>query len=239
MHGAREQSWFWETAWLHMRKAGGSSRIPTRQTAWTVLEGARVYHLLDGPTVIASGGIVVPGIQLEPEADIIARELERLGVPHDHIVLDSSSVNTHEQSLRMETLVGHGTRMVLVTTPMHMPRAVALFRARGLDVVPSPSALAFRPPDLPKLLWLAPNPDSLWASRLAMYQVHGVRTRLDPRLALPGRHRAVRQALGFRRWALDDAQGAPGPSRHRRAPRAPGSSRHRSPTASASVVSAV
>ena len=144
--------------------------IPTRQTAWTVLEGARVYHMLDGPTVIASGGIVVPGIQLEPESDVIARELERLGVPHDHIVLDSSSVNTHEQSLKMETLVGHGTRMVLVTTPMHMPRAVALFRARGLDVVPSPSALAFRPPDLPKLLWLAPNPDSLWASRLAMYR---------------------------------------------------------------------
>ena len=144
--------------------------LPTRQTAWTVLEGARVYHLLDGATVIASGGIVVPGLQLEPEAVIIANELERLGVPRDHIVLDPTSVNTHEQSLKMETLVGRGTRMVLVTTPMHMPRAVALFRARGLDVVPSPSALAFRPPDMPKLLWLAPNPDSLWASRLAMYE---------------------------------------------------------------------
>jgi len=144
--------------------------LPTRQTAWTVLEGARVYHLLDGATVIASGGIVMPGIQLEPEAEIMAQELEHLGVPRDHIVLDTLSVNTHEQSLRMEALVGHGKRMVLVTTPIHMPRAVALFRARGLDVVPSPSALAFRPHDLPKLLWLAPNPDSLWASRLAMYE---------------------------------------------------------------------
>src|SRR5689334_8047753 len=28
--------------------------LPTRQTAWTVLEGARVYHLLEGVTVIAS-----------------------------------------------------------------------------------------------------------------------------------------------------------------------------------------
>jgi uncharacterized SAM-binding protein YcdF (DUF218 family) len=144
--------------------------VPTRQTAWTVLEGARVFHLLDGATVIASGGIVVPGVQLEPEADIMALELEHLGVPRDRIVLDRTSLNTYEQSVRMETLVGRGQRMVLVTTPIHMPRAVALFRARGLDVVPSPSALAFRPRNLSPLLWIAPNPNSLSESHLAMYE---------------------------------------------------------------------
>jgi hypothetical protein len=123
--------------------------IPTRQTAWTVLEGARVYHLIDGPTVIASGGIVVPGIQLEPEAGIIARELERLGVPHDHIVLDSSaSPSFRGKRCRTDARPRHDT-----DAHAACGRAVSCTWIRRV-------AGAVSPPGLPtcRTLWLAPNP---------------------------------------------------------------------------------
>lgn len=73
-----------------------------------------------------------------PEETAAMRAIaERLGVPADHIVEESESRDTKDHPRKLAPILGDA-RFLLVTSAMHMPRAVALFRATGLDPVPAP-----------------------------------------------------------------------------------------------------
>lgn len=109
-------------------------------TALNVSEAVRLYRLLGGRQVIASGGIPLGAIARRPESDMMREHLLRMGVPSRDIVLEPASGNTLEQAQRVAALLPRGSRVLLVTTPSHAPRAVALFRSHGLDVVPAVSA---------------------------------------------------------------------------------------------------
>jgi uncharacterized SAM-binding protein YcdF (DUF218 family) len=117
--------------------------VVSNESAQNALEAARLYRLLDQPTLLASGGITHP-LARAPESQALAVGLEALGVPADRIELESRSRTTHEQAVFVsEWLTTRGeTRFVLVTTPEHMRRAVGAFEAQGL--LPIPSVAAFR-----------------------------------------------------------------------------------------------
>jgi uncharacterized SAM-binding protein YcdF (DUF218 family) len=150
----------------------GTRMVPslTRRTAFNAMEGARLYTLLDRPTVVVSGGIVNPDVQLQSEADLLAEHLVRLGVSRDHLRIEANSTNTFEQSERIAAMVGRGARVIVVTTPIHMPRTLELFQSRGLRPIPSPSAIDYAPDTTSRLATLIPNPSSLRASELVFYE---------------------------------------------------------------------
>ena len=52
-------------------------------------------------------------------------------------------MTTYEQAITMSRLLPERgiSRFVLVTSPIHMPRSIAVFRAMGLDPIPSSSPL--------------------------------------------------------------------------------------------------
>ena len=60
-------------------------------------------------------------------------------MPREELVLESESRNTHENAVFTARLFKeHGWRSaLLVTSGMHMPRALASFRKAGLDPVPA------------------------------------------------------------------------------------------------------
>lgn len=150
----------------------GAQFVPalTRRTAFNVLEGARLYRLLDEPVIVVSGGIVNPEDQRMSEADIMAAELQRLGVPASRIIREGRSTNTREQAVNVPPLLkGHET-FVVVTTPIHMPRTLALFQARGVRPVPSTSNIGYEDPDTPGWRRFVPSPYSLRASELVIYE---------------------------------------------------------------------
>lgn len=142
----------------------------TRRTAFNVLEGARLYALLGQPTLIVSGGIVNPDVQLQSEAALMADYLADLGVPRDRMRLEADSSNTFEQSARILAMVGAGARVVVITTPIHMPRTLELFESRGLRPIPSPSPIDYAPDSQSRIAQFIPNPSSLRASELVMYE---------------------------------------------------------------------
>jgi uncharacterized SAM-binding protein YcdF (DUF218 family) len=117
-------------------------------TSQNAMETARVYRLLGSATVLATGGMVVERLQRSAESEVLADGLVRLGVPRDRILLETRSHNTQEQAENTaEMLRKRGTkRFVLVTDAHHMPRAIATFRALGLDPVPSVAALTYATP---------------------------------------------------------------------------------------------
>ena len=63
------------------------------------------------------------------------------------------------------------SRVYLVTSAFHMPRALASFRAKGLTVIPAPTGIA--PPVKLHLGDFIPRASSLLASYLALHEWGG------------------------------------------------------------------
>lgn len=116
----------------------------TADRAW---HAARLFHAGKAPVVVASGGLVWPVPHVASAATSIRELLEALGVPKAAIVLEEESRNTRQNAVhtaRLATERGFQT-VLLVTSPWHMPRAVAAFRAAGLPTIPAPSDFAHGP----------------------------------------------------------------------------------------------
>jgi uncharacterized SAM-binding protein YcdF (DUF218 family) len=135
-----------------------------------VLEAARVYKTIDARLMIVSGGFSLPGYQLKPESEMLRDALVQAGVPPDHIEQDSSARTTREHPQTIGPILErhHVGRFVLVTSPAHMRRALAVFHAAGFDPVPSVSPV--RSEDHPPPSWLIPTQTSLEQSDQAVYE---------------------------------------------------------------------
>ncbi|MGB5737468.1 MAG: YdcF family protein [Thiohalocapsa sp.] len=104
-----------------------------------VWHAARVFHAGKAPWLVVSGGRLPWQTEEAPEAVAILAFLEDLGVPPDRVLLEARSGTTRENALETHQLLDqHGVRgpVLLVTSALHMRRALAAFRAAGVDVVP-------------------------------------------------------------------------------------------------------
>lgn len=74
------------------------------------------------------------------EAQFALRFFEQLGVPRERLVIEAQSRNTAENAIYCKRLIAPkpGERWLLITTAMHMPRAVGAFREVGFPVTPFP-----------------------------------------------------------------------------------------------------
>lgn len=151
-----------------------------------LLYAARLYKDGKGKHVLVSGGTIsyLAETSYSPAEDM-ADLLELAGVPADAIWLQSNSENTHDDaSLTANMLKERGlTRAILVTSAMHMPRSVALFRAQGIDVVPAPADYTVTEagwqklfePNLPaQLINLLPNASTLHLTTNALKEYIGL-----------------------------------------------------------------
>lgn len=151
------------------RARGGEINELSDSTSLRVLEAARLYELLGAAQIVASGGADAVVGTLTPESVPMLEELVAAGVPPDRIWLESHSGSTREQAENLARLLkGEGLeRFVLVTSPIHMRRALAVMRANGLDPVPSPSA-QHSDGHIVTRGGLLPHPAALDASHAAM-----------------------------------------------------------------------
>lgn len=123
--------------------------------------------------------IVLSGAALEgktSEAQIMARTLEDQGVPKEAMILETRSRNTHENGLytaaKLKAL--HITRILLVTSALHMPRAMAVFRKQGIIATAAPAAPQIFVPAEPGFSFWLPNMRSLDASRSIIKEYVGM-----------------------------------------------------------------
>lgn len=106
-----------------------------------LLYGAQLYRWGRAPWVILSGGRTPWRGGGEPEALDMQQLLALMGVPADATLLEPKSLNTYENAVKVrELLEPLGIqRILLVTSAMHMPRALALFQKQGFQVTPAPT----------------------------------------------------------------------------------------------------
>ena len=139
---------------------------------------ARRLLLTGGEITWQTGGFSSP-------AEDMAAILISIGVPQEALWLETESRNTYENALYSgELLAESGIQSILlVTSAMHMPRAVALFEAQGLEVIPLPvdysvteEVLVERDTSasLVKVLDIIPNASNLALTTAALKEYFGM-----------------------------------------------------------------
>lgn len=107
----------------------------SESTLARTVEGVRLHRKLAGSKLVLSGGPVY-GSGADSEA--MSALAADLGVGRDAIVADAVSPDTESQARAMRELL-KGERCILVTSAVHMRRALALFRKAGVDALPAPT----------------------------------------------------------------------------------------------------
>lgn len=90
--------------------------------------------------LVFSGGSGLVGHPDVKETDTARLFFDQLGLDTSRVIFEGESRNTHENALFSHRLArpGPGERWVLVTSAMHMPRSVGVFRKVGWKPLPYP-----------------------------------------------------------------------------------------------------
>jgi uncharacterized SAM-binding protein YcdF (DUF218 family) len=171
---------------------GTDSAVYPRSTAEVngggdrVIYAARLYKQGVAPHLLLSGGYIT---WIEDRSSTPAQEmadlLHLMDVPDSALWLENRSQNTYENALYSSQMLKEKgiTRVILVTSAMHMPRAAALFRAEGIDVIPAPTDYSVTQADFPPLTWgtlpgfltnLVPDASSLRGTTTALKEYIGM-----------------------------------------------------------------
>jgi uncharacterized SAM-binding protein YcdF (DUF218 family) len=155
----------WDDAAYSMLDAWGALRA---------LEAARVFALAEADWVVPAGGF--GGGTRGPQATgLIMRDtLLALGVPTERIAEPTRSRNTREEAVAAALLLPTlgVDRVVLVTSRVHMRRALGAFRAAGIDAIPAPARDRRTQPDG---LWrVLPTDAGLYETAVAAHEAAGL-----------------------------------------------------------------
>ncbi len=144
---------------------------PSEASALRALEAARVYAILPTLLVIPSGGPGGEAGRGEPESTVMRRVLVAHGIPDAVIVEEAMASSTREEALALEELLAARgvSRVIVVTSPTHMRRALGALAAVGIVPIGSPSRehTDSRSPTSP----LLPSERALGDSRQALREV--------------------------------------------------------------------
>ncbi|MEN8174879.1 MAG: YdcF family protein [Pseudomonadota bacterium] len=153
---------------------GGAAQLgPEGNRAWM---GYQLFAQGKAPMVLVSGG---SGSDLmeEPESTLIRELLVAWGVPEAAILTDGASTSTITNARESAALLekSSATRILLVTSALHLRRAVGVFRAMDLEVVPVPAIHRLDPQSTP--FWepvdFLPSPAALAATSAAIVEYLG------------------------------------------------------------------
>ena len=106
-----------------------------------VLYAAQLFHQGKADHILLSGGnLDWNPVESTPAGDM-ASLLELLQVPAFALWLEPDSRNTYENAANSWSVLEQKgiQQIILVTSAVHMPRAVALFEHQGFEVIPAPA----------------------------------------------------------------------------------------------------
>lgn len=126
---------------------GGATESATPPRPWVelreegdrILYAAKLYRDGKAPRMILSGGRVGWRPAINSEAQDMAILLETMGVPRSAMLLEDRSLNTRENAVNTVQIMQAQNikRILLVTSAMHMPRSMLIFRKLGVNAIPA------------------------------------------------------------------------------------------------------
>ena len=124
---------------------------------------SQLYQQSKASKIVISGGNVFEQSNLRGEAYYIAQLLMEWGVPREDILFEEKSRNTYQNATLIKPLLQSNklSKVLLVTSATHMPRAFAVFKAQGIDVIPAPTDILVTSSNDPDIFNWIPNAQAL------------------------------------------------------------------------------
>lgn len=146
-----------------------NSRLNTTALA-RLIEGIRLHRMIPESRLIFSGAAV---FETEPSAEGYAKTAELLGMDRNNMILVTDPKDTADEARRINSIVGNQP-FLLVTSAVHMPRALALFKKQGARPIPSPAD--YRKAESHKIhpSDFFPNSENLVTARYAWHEYVGM-----------------------------------------------------------------
>jgi uncharacterized SAM-binding protein YcdF (DUF218 family) len=149
-----------------------------------VLYGAQLYREGKAPLIIASGGRIPWRGGGPSESADMTDILKTLGVPPSAILQDPTSLNTYENAVNVRKIIQERgiRRILLVTSAMHMPRSLQIFRRQGMEAIPAPTDFLLTQQDIEEsnstpqatVLSIVPDTDRLDKTTRALKEYIGM-----------------------------------------------------------------
>ncbi|AFY68849.1 protein of unknown function DUF218 [Thalassoporum mexicanum PCC 7367] len=124
-----------------------------------ILYGAKLWQMNKAPLLVVTGGRADwLGDGGNPESADMAAIATALGVPATSIIQESESFNTRENAINVAKILEPRqiTNILLVTSALHMPRSMAVFKKVGFTPIAAPTDFAI----------VAGNSNKNWAGGL-------------------------------------------------------------------------
>ncbi|PJD95854.1 MAG: hypothetical protein CK426_06855 [Legionella sp.] len=154
----------------HSERSGfPANDLLTQASIKRLIEGVRLFRALPKARLILSGG----GTKQEfSEAALLAQLSHWFAIPSQQIILEDSSSNTQAQAKALAAIVGKEP-FYLVTSAIHMPRAVWLCQQQGLHPIAAPTdyTLFWQQDNNVKLF--IPNAYNVYYFNIAMHELLG------------------------------------------------------------------
>lgn len=135
-----------------------------------LIEGVLLYKAIPGSRLLLSGGGFYDPV---PEADVMARIAALLGVNPQDITRESTSRDTADEAVLIAHLVGK-QKFLLVTSAVHLPRAMALFKKQGLNPIPAPADYQIKEAREHDPGWFFPGAGALEQTKTAWHEYLGL-----------------------------------------------------------------
>jgi uncharacterized SAM-binding protein YcdF (DUF218 family) len=111
-----------------------------------------------------------------PESPIAVRYLKEIGIPEGDVIVEDASRNTHENAKYSKPLldsIAPGGKYLLITSGIHMKRAMACFKREGLQCQPFSADRYCGPRKFMADHMFLPNSAALWQWNAFLHEVIG------------------------------------------------------------------
>lgn len=146
--------------------------------------GATLYRAGKAPKIIVSGGRITWLGDGVPESEDMTNLLTNMGVPKQDIIPEPNSFNTRENAVNVREILQSQNfkTILLVTSAMHMPRSMAIFKRLGINAIAAPTDYRISQLELEQpnhqteaaILSLIPNEESLGLTTQAIREYIGI-----------------------------------------------------------------
>jgi len=138
---------------------GGSS-------LYRLIEGVRLLQVLPEAKLIVTGGI---GYDPVANADVVGRVALSIGVPRDRLIIENRPRDTLQEAEMLLPLLGK-EEFILVTSALHMERAMRIFQEQGMHPLAAPTDYVMKKEIVEPPGRLFPSPGNLDLSRRILYE---------------------------------------------------------------------
>jgi uncharacterized SAM-binding protein YcdF (DUF218 family) len=99
-------------------------------------EGIRLHRQIPNSSLITSGFAGQEGIS---QAEVLAKAAVLLGIDEKNIRTQTLPENTWMEATEYKRLFGASARLIIITSALHMPRAMKLFHKAGIRPIAAPT----------------------------------------------------------------------------------------------------